>query len=236
MHPVFFYLSFILILKTGIAHDAMNNQTEEKKLKYLALGDSYTIGEGVGEEERYPVLLSESLKGFDIHLSEIKIIARTGWTTDELSEAIDKAELSKPWELVTLLIGVNNQYRGRSPESYRSEFVALLERSIDFAGGRKDRVIVLSIPDWGVTPFAEGRDREKIASETDAYNGINREESERAGVSWLDVTTISREAALKPELLAADGLHPSGLMYRYWVKDLLPLAFRILNKTNQESE
>jgi hypothetical protein len=125
------------------------------------------------------------------------------------------------------LIGVNNQYRGRSLENYREEFAALLIRAIGFAGGDPGKVIVLSIPDWGVTPFAQGRDRDKIAREIDAFNAVNLDESQKAGVSYIDVTEISRLAANRPELLATDGLHPSGLMYRLWVDELFPVAFQI---------
>lgn len=227
MKPIFVIVSFLCMLTLGCNSD-MKQQSENKTFTYLALGDSYTIGEGVSENERYPVLLQDSLEASGIHLSDLQIIARTGWTTDELSEAIDQAELSTPYDLVTLLIGVNNQYRGRTPDNYRPEFVNLLERAVEYAGDNSGRVIVLSIPDWGVTPFAEGRDKEQIAREIDAYNAINREESEKAGVAWVDVTAISREAASRPELLAPDGLHPSGLMYRYWVNDLFPLAFEML--------
>ena len=197
---------------------------------YLALGDSYTIGQGVGEAERYPVQLRESLQKSGIKTDSLLIIARTGWTTDELSPGIDATETHPPYDLVTLLIGVNNQYRGRDIEIYRDEFVELLNRAIGFAGNNRGRVVVLSIPDWGVTPFAAGRDREKIALEIDAFNDVNRQESENAGVAWLDVTEISRLAADRPELLAPDGLHPSGIMYRMWVDELYPIVWKILTE------
>src|SRR3954453_11153972 len=151
--------------------------------RYLALGDSYTIGESVAVADRYPVQLARELK-----LGEPEIIAKTGWTTDELSAAIDKAmdkaDPHGPYDLVTLLIGVNNQYRGRSADEYRTQFAGLLQRAIGFAGGNAQHVIVVSIPDWGVTPFAEGRDRAKIAREIDQFNAINREEAKRAGAKW----------------------------------------------------
>ena len=195
---------------------------------YLALGDSYTIGQGVCEAERYPVQMRDSLKKSGIKTDSLLIIARTGWTTDELSRGIDATETHPPYDLVTLLIGVNNQYRGRDIEIYRDEFVELLNRAIGFAGNDRGRVVVLSIPDWGVTPFAAGRDRAKIAQEIDAFNNVNRQESEQAGVAWLDITKISRLAADRPELLASDGLHPSGIMYRMWVDELYPIVWKIL--------
>ena len=182
--------------------------------RYLALGDSYTIGESVPATERFPVQLARELG-----LGEPQIIAKTGWTTDELDSAIDAANPRGSYDLVTLLIGVNNQYRGRDAEQYRGEFAALLQRAIGFAGGDVKKVIVVSIPDWGVTPFAEGRDRAKIAAEIDRYNTVNREETSRAGARYVDITPISRGS--DPALVAGDGLHPSGKQYGEWVKLIL---------------
>jgi lysophospholipase L1-like esterase len=190
---------------------AMSSQAPAR---YLALGDSYTIGESVPANERFPVVLAKMLK-----LGEPQIVAKTGWTTDELNAAIDAANPKGPFELVTLLIGVNNQYRGRDAEQYRGEFVGLLKRAIQFAGGDAKKVIVVSIPDWGVTPFAEGRDRAKIASEIDHYNAINREETLRAGAHYVDITPISRQP--DATLVAGDGLHPSGKQYLQWVKTIV---------------
>lgn len=211
-----------------------NSEEMEKPLPdsftYLALGDSYTIGQGVSIQDRYPVQLRDSIVKSGITSDTLIIIARTGWTTDELSAGIDNSDIEPPYDLVTLLIGVNNQYRRRTLENYREEFVELLNRAIGFAGNDRGRVVVLSIPDWGVTPFASGRDREKIAQEIDAFNNINRQESENAGVAWLDVTAISRLAADRPELLAPDGLHPSGIMYGMWADELYPIVWKILTE------
>lgn len=189
----------------------------ETKARYLALGDSYTIGESVAPAERFPNQLARQLG-----LPAPQIIARTGWTTDELNAAIDAANPQGPFDLVTLLIGVNNQYRGRDAEQYRGEFRTLLQRAIGFAGGDAQHVIVVSIPDWGVTPFAEGRDRAKIAGEIDRYNAINREETSRAGARYADITPISRGSGAA--LVAGDGLHPSGAQYAQWVTRILPEA------------
>jgi lysophospholipase L1-like esterase len=191
--------------------------------RYLALGDSYTIGESVREEERWPVQLARSL-----NIGAPQIIARTGWTTDELNAAIDAASPRGPFELVTLLIGVNNQYRGRDREEYRTQFAALLRRAIGFANGDAQRVVVVSIPDWGVTPFASDRDRAKIAAEIDRFNALNREETTKAGARYVDVTAISRRAASETVLTAADGLHPSGAMYAEWTGAILPEALAAL--------
>ncbi|MBW6479219.1 MAG: SGNH/GDSL hydrolase family protein [Bacteroidales bacterium] len=225
-------LILLFSLSTGCSSDELpqKDKMPNPSFSYLALGDSYTIGQGVAVPDRYPVQLQDKLIKSDIALDSLLIIARTGWTTDELSRGIDATVTHPPYDLVTLLIGVNNQYRGRDSEKYRDEFIMLLNRAIGFAGDEKGRVVVLSIPDWGVTPFASGRDRDKIAREIDLFNAINREESEKAGVAWLDVTKISRMAAGRPELLAPDGLHPSGLMYRMWVDELFPIAKKILTE------
>lgn len=193
-------------------------------LTYLALGDSYTIGHGVDEAERWPVQLADQLRGLGIPLADPLIIARTGWTTAELQQGITQRNRIGPFDLVTLLIGVNNQYRGRSAAEYREEFGALLDQSIAFAGGDPQRVIVLSIPDWGVTPFAAGRDRAEIAAEIDQFNAINRAAAADVGARYVDVTPISRRAAEDATLLATDQLHPSGAMYAVWVALVLPEA------------
>ena len=193
-------------------------------MRFLALGDSYTIGEGVRDAERWPVQLAAMLRERGVSVANPEIIARTGWTTDELSAAIDARKPQGPYALVSLLIGVNNQYRGRGAEEYRAEFAALLQRAVGFAGGDASRVIVLSIPDWGVTIFAEGRDRARIAAEIDVYNAINREETARAGARYVDVTAQSRAAGADPSFLADDGLHPSGRSYTEWARLALPAA------------
>jgi lysophospholipase L1-like esterase len=190
-------------------------------MRILCLGDSYTIGESVPVAERWPVQLAKVLRERGMDVADPVIIAKTGWTTDELSEAIDEADPQGPFDLVTLLIGVNNQYRGRSAEEYRREFRGLLARAIGFTGGRADRVLVLSIPDWGVTRYAADRDRQQISREIDAFNAINREETGKAGARYVDITPISREAVSQPALIAEDGLHPSRGMYRRWVEAVL---------------
>lgn len=194
------------------------------ELRILALGDSYTIGESVRPDERWPVQLVERLRGEGIPVAEPVIIARTGWRTDDLSGGIDRARPEGRFDLVGLLIGVNNQYQGRTADAYRGEFAALLQRAIGFAGGDPSRVIVLSIPDWGATPFAAGQDRARIGAEIDRFNAINREETLRAGARYVDVTPVSREAPNRPELIAVDGLHPSGKMYAEWVALVLPVS------------
>jgi lysophospholipase L1-like esterase len=201
---------------------SMNEPDADSKGRYLALGDSYTIGESVPAADRFPHQLARELG-----IGEPQIVAKTGWTTDELNAAIDAADPRGPFDLVTLLIGVNNQYRGRDAEQYRGEFVGLLQRAIGFAGGDAKKVIVVSIPDWGVTPFAEGRDRAAIAAALDRYNAINREEVLRAGARYVDITPVSRRD--DPSLVAEDKLHPSARQYSEWVKLILPEARAVLS-------
>jgi len=199
-----------------------------QKARILSLGDSYTIGESVDPSERWSMQLATMLRSSGVSVTDPEIIAKTGWTVDELSTAIDERDPKGPYELVTLLIGVNNQYRGREVENFRTEYRAMLQRAINFAGGDAKKVIVGAIPDWGVTPFAEGRDRAKIAREIDDYNRVKKEETERAGSTFIDITPGSRRAASDRSLVAGDGLHPSGAMYREWATAALPTAKQIL--------
>lgn len=199
-------------------------------MRFLALGDSYTIGESVPPAERWPVQLAARLRGSGLNVDDPLIVATTGWTTDELMAGIDRVNPQGTYNLVSLLIGVNNQYRGRDPGEYRQQFVTLLNRAIGFAGGKASRVLVLSIPDWGVTPFAAGRDRAAIAEAINLFNAINRQETVKLGAHYVDVTPVSRLAADDPSLLVADGLHPSGKMYAEWAKQAFPVAHEILGK------
>ncbi|BDU18756.1 SGNH/GDSL hydrolase family protein [Dyella sp. GSA-30] len=190
-------------------------------MRYLALGDSYTIGEGVAEAERWPVQLVTRLRREGIAIDEAQIVATTGWTTDELSAAMDATVFTPPYDLVSLLIGVNNQYRGRSTDEYRGEFQRLLDRAIELAGERSERVFVLSIPDWGATAFGQqsGRDVAQIADELDAYNAAARDLCATRKVAWVDITPSSRAF---PDQVADDGLHPSGEQYSLWAAEAWP--------------
>jgi len=197
-------------------------------LRYLALGDSYTIGESVADEGRWPNQLVHRLRESGITIDAPRIIATTGWTTDELAAAMDAAEPLGDWDFVSLLIGVNNQYRGRSVDDYRGEFTGLLKRAIRLAGNRPRRVLVLAIPDWGVTPFAEGRDRAQIARELDAYNAAKREICAQHGVAFVDIAPVSRRRGAEPAMVAADGLHPSAALYALWAEAAYPVALELL--------
>lgn len=197
-------------------------------MRILSLGDSYTIGEGVAESDRWPVQLAARLREHGIPCADPFIIARTGWTTDELDAAITQSAPTGPFDLVTLLIGVNNQYRGRGAEEYREQFRGMLDRAIRFAGDRPGRVLVLSIPDWGVTPFAEGWNRDRISAEIDAFNTINRAETLAAGARYVDITPDTRTFR-QTGLLVVDGLHPSARMYARWVDLALPVVIQSLD-------
>jgi lysophospholipase L1-like esterase len=229
---LFVALSILLVgcagAVTAPAPTAKPTATTPASLRYLALGDSYTVGEMVSVNQRFPVLLANGLRKNGIPIENPQIIATTGWTTDELDAGIDEVNPQGTFDLVTLLIGVNNQYRGRDLDEYRQQFHGLLVRAIAFAGERPEHVIVISIPDWGVTPFAGGKDELKIADEIDAFNAVNRAEAELLGARYVNITEISRLAYEDTTLLARDKLHPSGKMYRMWVEVLMPEALEIL--------
>ncbi|HYF66679.1 MAG TPA: SGNH/GDSL hydrolase family protein [Ohtaekwangia sp.] len=185
-------------------------------MKFLALGDSYTIGESVDETQRWPVLLTNHLKTKGIACETPTIIAKTGWRTDELKEAVLEANLSSDYDLVSLLIGVNNQYQGKSAASYEPEFEELLQLAIQLGGGQKAHVIVISIPDYGYTPFGR-HNQTPISKGIDAFNDVNKRIAEKYSIVYIDITDISQEGLSDPKLIATDGLHPSGKMYQRWV-------------------
>ena len=196
------------------------------EVRFLALGDSYTIGEGVESGGRWPDQLADALRKAGVPIADPEIVAHTGWTTDELAAAMDRHAFQPPYDLVTLLIGVNNQYRGRDLDNYRSEFRALLQRAIALAGGRPQRVVVVSIPDWGVTRFGQhsGRDTQQIAHELDLYNAANAEIAAALHVRYADVAAASRNGGGQADMLVSDGLHPSAAMYRRWLSAIEPQA------------
>jgi lysophospholipase L1-like esterase len=196
--------------------------------RFLALGDSYTIGEHVAARNRWPTQLAKLLEAEGIQ-TEVTIIARTGWTVDELWEGIQAAPPEGTYDLVTLLIGVNDQYRGYTAEWYREKFRFMLEKAILYAGGHPDKVIVLSIPDWGFTPFAAIRgNTEPISQQIDEFNAVNLEETKAIGAQYVDVTIISRMAMDDFDLITGDRLHPSAKMYKMWAEKILPVALEIL--------
>jgi lysophospholipase L1-like esterase len=195
-----------------------------KQLNYLALGDSYTIGESVPASESFPLQLAVQLGTSGLIINPPTIVARTGWTTSELLEGIKLSGVIQKFDFVTLLIGVNNQYRKESKDVFRKEFKELLKIAVDYAQGNKAHVFVVSIPDWGVTPYGKksGRSQQEISAEIDAFNKICKEESLAAEINYTDITPASRNAALDLSLVAADGLHPSGKMYKDWAINISP--------------
>lgn len=202
--------------------DTTMTNPQPDTIYYLALGDSYTIGESVKTEERYPVQLAAKLRQAGVPVADPKIIARTGWTTRQLKQAIESetATLREEYDLVSLLIGVNNQYQGVNIDIYKTEFRELLKKAIELAGGNNRRVFVISIPDYAYTPF--GRNSSTISRQIDEYNAINLSITTEYNVSYYDITPISRKGLAQPDLVASDGLHPSGKMYEQWVELIFP--------------
>ena len=201
----------------------MSRQLDKSKVvKFLALGDSYTIGESVKEEERWPEQLATTLRSKGYKVDKPRIIATTGWRTDQLKKAIEEAQLKSEYNLVSLLIGVNNQYQGQSPESYAPEFDGLLRLAVQLAGGKKENVFVVSIPDYGFTPFGQPK-QGQISNALNEYNTINKRLTAQAGIRYVSITDISREGLVCPELVAEDKLHPSGLQYGLWVERIIKI-------------
>ncbi len=244
LKAVTFFLSFVLVTSctkdkkidtlnlnpnTGDTISNFNtNVTDTGKITYLALGDSYTIGESVSEQERFPVRLVNILQKNNVNIEHPDIVAVTGWTTGNLLNELNTNPPKPNYSFVTLLIGVNNQYQGRSLEEYKTEFSQLLNIAIACAGNKKDHVFVLSIPDYSVTPFARNLDTAKIEKEIDQFNEANRLISQNVGVNYLDITSISRDAKKAPSLIASDGLHPSSEQYSKWDQILQPLVLKEL--------
>lgn len=223
------YFGILLVLMACLLFAFKPLQQKTKaRFSFLALGDSYTIGESVTEQERWPNQLVTTLRN-DLAFSEKyniekpHIIAQTGWTTDELQKGIAAKPPKGNYSLVSLLIGVNNQYRGYPTDVFRKQLKELIAQAIGYANKQAHHVIVVSIPDWGVTPFGSGKNRSgDVSKQIDIFNAIVREESSKAGVRYIDITGISRNAKKQPDLVAADGLHPSGKMYRNWVDIISP--------------
>ena len=215
------FLHFFFLLSTFSYSQELKIETT--KTQYLALGDSYTIGESVDEKYSWPIQLKFNLLNSDSNtsLDSVRIIAKTGWTTSDLLNYISNIKINNNYDLVSLLIGVNNQFRGYDTNIYEKEFEKLLIKSIGFANSNFSNVFVLSIPDYGVTPFGKLRDSEKIKSEINLYNEINYKISKKYGVLYFDITDISRLAEFDSTLLADDMLHPSKKMYNLWVEKIV---------------
>ena len=228
--PVWLSVVFLLFVScTQTSSDPMvSSTTPNATYSFLSLGDSYTIGESVGEADRWSVQLAGLLRKDGVDAGTPDIIARTGWTTSELQAAIKASGNTKTYDLVSLLIGVNNQYRGQSLTTYRTEFRELLQTAVRYAKGKPNHVFVLSIPDWGQSPFAEGRDRQKVAAEIDAFNAVAQEECRAAGIAYVDITPLSRQYAKDASHFASDGLHYSGKQMKLWAEQALPVVKKLL--------
>ncbi len=207
-----------------------DSSQSEKVYRFLALGDSYTIGASVEESERWPEQLAEELRNNGLPMDKPEIIAITGWTTNDLLSGIDARALKDTFDLVSLLIGVNNQYRGYDIKQQEKEFKELLEIAKAFAGGDSTRVFIVSIPDYGATPFGQSANPELIGKEIDEYNALNRSIASDYNIRYFDITPISREAKSDPDLVAKDGLHPSGKMYARWVQEIYPWVLDLLKE------
>jgi lysophospholipase L1-like esterase len=215
-----------------ILHFLIMNQATKHDIPktYLALGDSYTIGESLPIYESYPYQTVQLLREKGVQITAPEIIAKTGWTTDELAAAIDHTRLIEQYDYVSLLIGVNNQYRGRKSDEYAMQFEELLKRAISFSANGTSHVFVISIPDWGATPFAEGRDTKKITEEINAFNDLNKSISEKYGVHYIEITEGSRDAKTNSALVARDKLHPSGTEYNKWANKLAEKIFELYQR------
>lgn len=223
----FLFPLFIFLYKCGLPQK--KSSTETSTNKYLALGDSYTIGESVCDGCSYPLQLQDSLNEISEEKTSVKIIAQTGWTTSDLISAISSEKIATDYDLVTLLIGVNNQYQGKKIELFEKEFAILLERAIGFANGKSKNVIVLSIPDYAYTPFGKSSgNAADITADLESYNAIIKRISKEKGVYFINITSITKEGLTNPDLVATDGLHPSEKAYKRFVKEIYGKAFEII--------
>jgi lysophospholipase L1-like esterase len=238
MKKLIYVLIFVLISCSSetyiselpIVHNPDINESENRDSlvvhNYLALGDSYTIGEGVNEEERWPVQLVKHLALQKYLVNEPVILANAGWTTANLNAAIYSEDITDTFDIVTILIGVNNQYQGGSIVKFQNQFSELLSKAIIFAKNKPENVIVVSIPDWGVSPFGNSVVRGKISKEIDAFNTVKKEETLKMNAKFVDITPISRLALNNSEFIASDSLHFSGEMYKLWVEEIIRKCFR----------
>ena len=190
---------------------------------YLALGDSYTIGESVPLHKSFPYQVVQLLRKKEFNFNAPEIIAKTGWTTEELQDAMSKVTLLSKYDFVTLLIGVNNQYRGGDAIEYKQQYEEILKKAIELANSKKDHVIIVSIPDYSVTTHAETMDTEKISREIEVFNSINKALSIQYKVQYVDITSGSKSVKNDPSLIAQDGLHPSEKQYAVWAKKIVEL-------------
>ena len=218
MKKIYFVLLSLILFSCSSTLDVRNNpEPENPNYTYLALGDSYTIGESVVETQRWPVQLVEQLRARGYKMAPPKIIAKTGWTTGDLLRGIDdELDVQRDFDIVSILIGVNNQYQGKLITEYEEELRTIFRKAINHSKTREKGVFAVSIPDYGYTPFG-AENQEEISAGIDRFNEVFKRVAADFNVPFYNITPISRDAANNAELVASDGLHPSGLMYKYWV-------------------
>lgn len=221
MRKFYFFLLTAIVITGCNSTSETTTATQEYQYSFLALGDSYTIGESVPQEKRWPVQLVEQLNERGFKVAPPKIVAKTGWTTEDLNREIQReVDVQRDFDLVSILIGVNNQYQGKSITEYEEELNETFRKAINHSKRLEKGVFAVSIPDYGVTPFGQAN-AEEIAAEIDAFNAVFKKVAEEHNVDFYNITPISRRAADNPELIANDNLHPSGLMYQYWVEEII---------------
>lgn len=220
----------MIALLGGLALAALSYGVDKRQFSYLALGDSYTIGESVPYEDRWPTRLVQLLRKSGKDVEDPVFVARTGWTADELIREIHSIGDPNKYDLVTLLIGVNNQYRGLDIDLFRQNFKELLVIASRFARGKKSHVVVVSIPNWGLVPFAKGRNVAHITAAIKHYNEVCGHEARAFGAQFVDITALADKAAGDPSLVASDGLHYSGKMHQLWAEKVLPVAKKLLKE------
>lgn len=226
------FIFSLVVISCSSSEDALREKppvASEATFHYLALGDSYTVGESVPTTQSFPAQLKDSLQTSLNTNIALEIIAVTGWRTDNLQNAVNAGTKRSTYNLVTLLIGVNNQFQNRPFDQYETEFPQLLQRAIALANGSPKNVLVISIPDYAFTPFGQGRNVEKISREIDAYNEFAATVSRDKGVPFINITDITRKGLEDPSLVADDGLHPSGKAYEQFTQRIYPLAFPLFN-------
>ncbi|MCM4154659.1 SGNH/GDSL hydrolase family protein [Gramella sp. AN32] len=222
MKKIYLLIFSIIIASCSSTQDTNTTpELENPKYSYLALGDSYTIGESVPEAERWPVQLTQHLRDRGFEMAAPKIIAKTGWTTGNLIYAIDEElNVQKDFDIVSILIGVNNQYQGKPVSEYEADLRKIFNRAVNHSKNLEKGVFAVSIPDYGYTPFGESR-QEEISAEIDQFNEVFRRIAGEFNVDFYNITPISRQGLENPDLVASDNLHPSGLQYRYWVDEIV---------------
>ncbi|MDR5590926.1 SGNH/GDSL hydrolase family protein [Christiangramia sp. SM2212] len=217
----FLFLSLILFSCSSTLDVQDNQEPEDPKFSYLALGDSYTIGESVMETERWPVQLAEQLRERGYKMAAPKIIAKTGWTTEDLLRGMEsELNIQRDFDIVSILIGVNNQYQGKPITEYEDDLRTIFNKAVNHSKTMEKGVFAVSIPDYGYTPFGSAN-QERISAEIDRFNEVFKRVADEFNVPFYNITPISRDAKNNPDLVASDGLHPSGLMYQYWVDQIV---------------